>query len=67
MRLLTADLRATNELREDLDDDDVADLIWATNSPEYFLLLTSRGWTTRRYTDHLIDLWTRLLLRSRPV
>lgn len=64
MRLLAADLRVTGELREDLDDDTVADIIWATNSPEYFLLLTSRRWTTQKYTNHLVDLWSRLLLRS---
>lgn len=64
MRLLAADLRATGEVRDDLDDDTVADLIWATNSSEYFVLLASRGWTARQYTDHLIDLWPRLLLRS---
>lgn len=64
MRLLAADLRATGELRVDLDNDMVADLIWATNSAEYFLLLTSRGWTTQQYTHHLVDMWPRLLLRS---
>lgn len=52
------------ELRDDLEDDSVADLIWATNSREYFMLLTSRGWTTERYSNHLIDLWPRLLLQS---
>ncbi len=64
MRMLASDLRTTGELRDDLDNDTVADLIWATNSPEYFLLLTSRGWTTERYSNHLIDLWPRLLLQS---
>ncbi|WP_298253694.1 TetR/AcrR family transcriptional regulator [uncultured Arthrobacter sp.] len=65
MRLLAADLRATGELREDLDDDAVADVVWATNSPEYFLLLASRGWTSRQYAEHLTDLWVRFLLRGR--
>lgn len=64
MRVLAAELRATGEVREDLDNDTVADLIWTTNSPEYYLLLTSRGWTPEHYTAHLIDLWPRLLLRN---
>ena len=38
-----ADLRATGELRDDLTDDDVADLVWSMNSPEYYLLVTGRG------------------------
>ena len=62
MRRLAEDLRATGELRADLDDAAVADLVWATNSPEYFLLLASRGWSPQRYAEHLEDLWTRLLL-----
>ena len=40
----------------------MGDVVWATNSPEYFLLLASRGWSPGRYRDHLGDLWTRLLL-----
>ena len=46
----------------DLDDQDVADIIWATNSAEYFELLTQRGWSPRQFGNHLIDLWTRALL-----
>lgn len=64
MRTLAADLRSTGEVRADLDDGAVADLVWATNSSEYFTLLTSRGWSPERYGEHLADLWTRLLLRS---
>jgi AcrR family transcriptional regulator len=62
MRMLAADLRATGELRADLDDDAVGDIIWATNSHEYYLLLASRGWSPDRYAAHLEDLWVRLLL-----
>jgi AcrR family transcriptional regulator len=62
MRTFAAELRSTGELRDDLDDAAVGDLVWATNSPEYFLLLASRGWSPERYRDHLGDLWTRLLL-----
>ena len=60
--MLAADLRATGELRADLDDDAVGDIIWATNSHEYYLLLASRGWSPDRYAAHLEDLWMRLLL-----
>src|SRR6185436_5722494 len=49
MRLLATDLRSTGELREDLTDDAVADLIWSLNSPEWFSLVTSRGRTAREY------------------
>ncbi|PUA80348.1 TetR/AcrR family transcriptional regulator [Nocardioides currus] len=62
MRLFAADLRVTGELRADLSDDDVGDLVWATNSPQYFALLRQRGWSATAYADHLADLWARLLL-----
>lgn len=66
MRVLATDLRETGEVRPELTDDVVADLVWTTNSPEYFLLLRSRGWTPERYAAHLQDLWARLLLRDAP-
>ncbi len=62
MRLLAEDLRATGRLRADLDDDTVADIVWATNSVEYYSLLRARGWSAGAYAEHLRDLWTRLLL-----
>jgi AcrR family transcriptional regulator len=62
MRLFAAELRATGRLRQDLTDDEVADIVWTTNSVEYYSLLRSRGWTAERYADHLRDLWTRVLL-----
>ncbi len=62
MRVLAAELRAGGELRADLDDATVADLIWATNSADHYLLLASRGWSPERYAAHLADLWTRLFL-----
>ncbi len=64
MRLFAADLRATGSLRPDLDDEEVADIVWATNSAEYYqLLVIDRGWTCERFRLHLRDLWRRLLLR----
>ncbi len=62
MRLFARDLRATGELRADLTDDDVADLVWSTNSPEFYLLVTSRGRTPEQYAALVADLWTRTLL-----
>ena len=64
MLLFARDLRATGELRDDLTDRQVADIVWATNSAEYYLLLRQRGWSTRRYGKHVVDLWTRMLLKS---
>lgn len=62
MRRLAADLRATGELRADLTDDEVADLLWSTNAPEYYALVVTRGWTPGDYADRLTDLWIRVLL-----
>ncbi len=62
MGKLAADLRATGELRADLGDDEVADLLWTTNSPEYYALALARGWTPATYAERLGDLWVRLLL-----
>lgn len=62
MRLFAADLRSTGELREDLTDNEIADLVWSTNAAEYWLLLDQRGWTPARYEALLVDLWSRTLL-----
>ena len=64
MREFAADLRSTGELREDLSDDEVADIVWSMNGPEYWVLLVGeRGWSERRFAAYLVDAWTRLLLR----
>lgn len=62
MLLLAADLRVTGQLRKDLNDRAVADLIWSTNGWEHFLVLARRGITGDRYATHLTDLWCRVLL-----
>jgi AcrR family transcriptional regulator len=62
MLLLARDLRSTGELRADLGDEDVAHLIWTTNSPEFYLLTTARGRTPEHYVAVVTDLWTRTLL-----
>jgi len=63
MRLLAAELAATGQLRHGLDVEEVADVIWATNSPEFYcLLVEDRGWPPERFERWLADGWCRLLL-----
>ena len=63
MRRFAADLRTTRELRDDLTDDQVADIVWSMNSAEYWdLLVHERGWTPTQFAEWLIDAWPRLLL-----
>jgi hypothetical protein len=62
MLQLARDLRRTGQLRADLDAQQIADIIWATNSAEYFLLLVHRGRTAEQFGTHLVHLWTRTLL-----
>ncbi|MBA3268516.1 MAG: hypothetical protein H0T70_09715 [Acidimicrobiia bacterium] len=63
MRKLVRDLDAAGGLRAGLSVDEAADVIWATNSSELYVLLTAeRGWTPARYERWLADTWCRLLL-----
>jgi AcrR family transcriptional regulator len=65
MREFAADLRATGELRPDLTDDEVADVVWSMNAAEYWVLLVGqRGWQPERFGSWLADSWTRSLLTS---
>jgi AcrR family transcriptional regulator len=64
MRLFAADLRSTGELRAELDDQMVADLVWSMNAPDYYLLVRSRGRTAEQYATLLRDVWTRTLLQN---
>lgn len=66
MRLLVADLRATGELRADLDDETIADLIWSLNSSTFYTALAGRGWTPERYATVLDLLLVRTLLSDDP-
>ncbi|MDF2743779.1 MAG: putative transcriptional regulator, TetR family [Actinomycetia bacterium] len=64
MRLFAAELAATGALRPELSVEEVADVLWSTNSPElYLLLVDQRGWDPDRYQRWLADAWQRLLLR----
>jgi len=64
MLRFAADLRATGELRSDLTDRQVADLVWSMNSPEYFGLLATRGLTPQGYAEQVADVWCRTLLSA---
>jgi AcrR family transcriptional regulator len=65
MRDFAANLRSTGEVRDDLDDDEIADIVWSMNSSEYWVLLVGeRGWPAERFGSYLIDAWSRLLLRE---
>ncbi len=66
MRLFAADLRGTGELRADLDDDAVADLVWSMNGPDYFEALRSRGRTPEQYAELVRTVWIRTLLDDPP-
>jgi hypothetical protein len=63
MRKLARDLRHANGLRAGLTIEEAADVLWATNSSELYVLLTiDRGWSPRRFERWLADTWCRLLL-----
>ena len=64
MRKLVRDLRDAGGLRPGLSIDVAADIVWATNSSELYVLLTiERGWSRRRFERWLADSWCRLLLQ----
>ncbi len=63
MRKLVRELEAAGGLRAGLSIEEAADVIWATNSSELYVLLTvERGWPPDRYQRWLADTWCRLLL-----
>lgn len=63
MRLFAADLRATGELRPEISDDEVAELVWTMNGPEYFGVVDALGHGPDRYVAMVTDVWTRTFLR----
>ena len=65
MRLLAADLRATGQLRSELSLEQVADVIWSMNAPEYYaLLVEQRGWPLAQFERWLAEAWCRTLLST---
>jgi AcrR family transcriptional regulator len=64
MRLLAENLAATGRVRADLSVTMVADILWSTNSPEFYLLLVDqRAWSAEAFGLWLGDAWIRLLLK----
>ncbi len=62
MRLLAENLASTGRLRVGIEE--AADVIWAMNSPEFFLLMTrDRGWPPDRFQAWVAATWKRILLR----
>lgn len=63
MLRFATDLRATGELRPDLSDRQVADIVWSMNAAEYWVLLVhERSWTPEQFQAWVADAWGRLLL-----
>lgn len=66
MRAFVADLAAKGGLRADLSPEMAADVIWAMNSSEFYLLCArDRGWSPETFEGRLADAWKRLLLPLR--
>ena len=63
MRRLVADAAGAGGLRAGVTVEEAADLIWATNAPEFYLLLVEdRHWDLDRFEHWLAELWVRTLL-----
>lgn len=63
MLRFATDLAATGQLRTEVDVQQAADLIWATNAPEFYLLLVGeRAWSPASFEAWLARAWIRLLL-----
>ena len=63
MRLFVEHLASVGALRADLSAELAADVVWATNSPEFYrLLVVERGWRAETFEGYLADAWQRLLL-----
>ena len=63
MRTFVGDVSQARPLRNGLSVDRAADIVWALNSTDVYLLLTDgRGWSPDDYQQWLGDAWIRLLL-----
>ncbi|MEP7051930.1 MAG: helix-turn-helix domain-containing protein, partial [Pseudomonadota bacterium] len=65
MRRFAADLAATGQLRHGLDVAEAADVIWAMNAPEFYVLLVAdRGWSPEKFEAWLARAWIQLLISA---
>jgi len=65
MRAFAADLAAVGGLREGISIELAGAVIWAMNSPQFYLLyVRDRRWTPEFFEQWLADTWKRLLLPS---
>jgi AcrR family transcriptional regulator len=63
MRELAGEIQKAGGLRDDLSINEAADILWATNSSELYVLLTvDGGWSPDHFERWLTDTWHRLLL-----
>jgi len=63
MQAFATDLAAAGGLREGVSVELAGDVIWAMNSPQFYLLyVRDRGWTPEFFEQWLADTWKRLLL-----
>lgn len=65
--LLARALERTGQLRPELDEQRIRDVIWALNSPElHTLLVLDRGWSPDEYEQMLIEHLTVLIVGDNP-
>ncbi|MEZ4480799.1 MAG: TetR family transcriptional regulator [Dehalococcoidia bacterium] len=63
MRMFAADMAATGMLRPGVEVEELADVVWTTNSAElYSLFVFERGWPPARFAAWLSAAWRRLFL-----
>ncbi len=68
MRLVIEHLAQAGRLRPAISKQTARDIVWATNSPEFYrLLVVGRRWTGEAFESWLGDAWQRLLLDDVPV
>ena len=63
MLLFAADLRASGDLRAEISNQFIADVVWATAGAAHYAQFTSgRGWNANQFGEYLCELWTRMFL-----
>jgi len=63
MQRFASDLRLAGNLRPELTDEVIGDIIWATAGAEHYTqFVDSRGWSPERFGDYLSEMWCRLFL-----